>query len=123
MLAFAAIHRKADGAAIGAMESFVAMEDGLGVVDAGRNLGELFDGIAGGGGVKGLRSGDSDDVHAEHELGARGVVDLEAGFGGGVGGEEEEETAVGGRAGRELDGEMRRLGGQGKTEGEEENGG
>ena len=96
VLPFAAIHRQFHGVAIGAVEGFVAMQHGLHVILSGRHVAKTADGIARGGIVHddGLAGLHAIDVHAEDHLGADGVVDLHARFGGRIGRKKKKDAPV-----------------------------
>ena len=91
VLAFAAIHGQLHGVAVGAVESLVAMQHGLHVILSRRHVAQTADGIAVGGIIHhyGLARLHAVNVHAEHHLGADGVVDLHARLGGRVSSKEE----------------------------------
>ncbi len=100
LAAFATVGREFEGMAIGAAEGLIEIEENLDVVVAGRELGEAADGVAvgfGGEDVGGAR-GELVDVGAEDDLGLGRIGNLEAWFGGGVSGEEQEQAAVEGLA-------------------------
>jgi hypothetical protein len=97
LLAFALVGREFNGVAVGEVEGFVDVEDGLDVVIAWGETVERFYGEAESGGVDdgGGVGLPVVDVEAE-ELGAFGFffLELEAGFGGIFGGDAEEDVAV-----------------------------
>ena len=76
--------------AIGAMEGFVFVQDYLDEIIAGGDVVEVADGVAEGGVVEGdgLVGLYGVNIEAEDHLGAHGVADLQARFGGGIGGED-----------------------------------
>ena len=96
VLAFAAIHGKFYRGAIGAMKGFVLVQDHLDEVIAGGDVVEVADGVAEGCVVKrdGLAGLYGVHVEAEDHLGAHGITDLQARFGGGIGGENQQQAAV-----------------------------
>ena len=117
MLAFALIHVELDGVAVGATESFVAVQDDLHVVFAGLDVVEIADGVTEGGvidgdGLAGLKLV---DVDAEDHLGTGGQRDLHPRLFAGVVGEKEKDAAVerlGAAFFGEGDGDFRRVGGR-----------
>ena len=91
MLAFALVHVELDGVAVGAVKSFVAIEDDLHEIIAGWNVVEMANGITEGRVVDGdgLARLELVDVEAEDHLRLGREVDLHARLGAGVVGEEE----------------------------------
>jgi hypothetical protein len=92
LLAFAAIHGKFDGVAVGAMEGLVLMEQGLDMILAGLDLIQTAHGITKGIGSDGARGAGFPilDVDAKDELRVEPVGDLEARFDGGIRGEQQQ---------------------------------
>lgn len=81
MLPLASIHREFDGMAIGAMKGFVAVQDCLNIVFAGRDVAEVAGWIAVGivvGDDNGLARSEPVDVNPEHQLCVDGKTDLHA---------------------------------------------
>ena len=96
VLSFAAIGRELEGTAVGHVEGFIQVEHGLHGVGTGGEFAEVRVRVSGGAVVDGDGAAWLGAVEGETEdvLRARGVVDLHAGFGGGVVGEQEQEAAV-----------------------------
>jgi len=96
VLALAAVHGELDGVAIGASEGFVAVEEGLDEVVAGRDGGEGFEWEAEGGVVDGYGRtwAEGVGIDAEDLLGVNTFADLEAGFCIFGGREEQEDAAI-----------------------------
>ena len=112
--------------AVGAVKSFVAMEDGLNVILTGLEVCEALDGIAEHGVVDqcGLAGTERIDSAAEDDLRGRRVVDLHTRFFGRISGEDEQNASIERRSaarGWEADFETRGgEGGDGECERESE---
>ena len=96
VLAFPAVHGKYYGLAVGAVKGFVFVQDDLDEIVAGGNVVEVADGIAESGFVEGDGLAGLERVHieAEDHLRAHRVADLQARFGGGIGGEDQQQATV-----------------------------
>ncbi len=97
MLAFAAVHREINGVTIGAMEGFIAVEHGLNIVFAGRNISEMPRGITISVIVRNhdrLARSECIHVDAEKNLRLDREINLHTRFLRRVGGEQNEDSAV-----------------------------